>query len=56
MPITQQHSNRSIGPVCHSQIQMAIVVNIHGNDSVRFLPNGQNRSGHQISGTIAEKD
>jgi hypothetical protein len=34
---------------------MAIMVNIDGNDGVRFLSNGQVRSGHQISGTVAEE-
>jgi len=55
MPITQQHSNCSISPVCISQVEMAIMVNIDGNDGVRFLSNGQNWSGHQISGTVAEE-
>jgi len=34
---------------------MAIVVNIDGNDGVRFLSNGQNWSGRQMAMTIAKE-
>jgi hypothetical protein len=53
--ITQQHRNRTICSIADRQVQMAIMVNIDGNDSVRFLSNGQGRSLRQISGTVAEE-
>jgi len=35
---------------------MTILVKVSGNDRVRLLSNGQNRSGQQISGTVTEEN